>query len=869
MWDTYRLPTLGNFSLRQIVVSFLAVIMSALFLTISHSAVAAAADASWQGDNISYNAETYQPESGTIQGVPAGTQVYSLKNTTARTAKVIYIPAGADMTKEVQAQALDCTISPANAVSCPTQGRTISLDAKKDQKEKTQCDVAGVGWIVCIISRFIADGMDKIFSIIASYLEVKPITTDTDSGLFQAWSMARSIANLAFVVAFLVIIYSQITTIGFSNYNIKKMIPRLIVAAILVNISYYVCSIAVDLSNILGHSVQQALINIRTALPNPAPESLDSFSWKNITEYILSGGTIVAAGFAAKAAFLGGAAGGSISGLAFLLFPILVTGALAVLVAVLILAARQALITILIIVSPLAFVAYLLPNTEKWFEKWRELFTTMLLVFPMFSLLFGGSQLASYLIIQNADQISVVIFAMFIQVAPLVLTPFLIKFSGSLLGRIAGMVNDPKRGIVDRARNWSTDKAEVQRAKGQIAAQKGGGTRFQRQAYKRELDKQNRSSWKKAGEAHVDAGWHQDPRYTRHHASISEAEIIKKAGETSAERHFEHRKAQDANLQRYIGRTRVNQDAIKALEQEEERAYSEVKTSATLPPNHRFSAIRDEAKVEQRRIDVAESALASAKAMQREDFGKALIRDEALQANAGGVAGAERALAVGVSEYRKAYGDKVNEAAAILKHFNLSGTDRQNHAMGITVEAKDADGNIKILRADSQFTREAAIEQQLATGTYLEATQIIEASATGLAKYRTTIQEAVAQNKLGQKAVFYGGQTINDIGQGRVVGSAGVDEAVLRTFMQGKISAGDLATNDVGALERMWSVIGGVEAQVTGGTPPAGLNVTEFNDRLTALRTAAGLALTNRSISGSVKDNAREVLEAMRGTSTP
>lgn len=36
--------------------------------------------------------------------------------------------------------------------------------------------------------------------------------------------------------------------------------------------------------------------------------------------------------------------------------------------------ARKALIVILIVISPLAFVAFLLPNTEKFFSKWRSTF---------------------------------------------------------------------------------------------------------------------------------------------------------------------------------------------------------------------------------------------------------------------------------------------------------------------------------------------------------------------------------------------------------------------------------------------------------------------------------------------------------------
>ena len=85
-----------------------------------------------------------------------------------------------------------------------------------------------------------------------------------------------------------------------------------------------------------------------------------------------------------------------------MLVPILVGAGLAILLALLIMAARQALIMILVIISPLAFVCYLLPGTEEWFEKWKKSFTTMLVFFPAFALVFGGSQLAGMLIIQNA-----------------------------------------------------------------------------------------------------------------------------------------------------------------------------------------------------------------------------------------------------------------------------------------------------------------------------------------------------------------------------------------------------------------------------------------------------------------------------------
>lgn len=62
----------------------------------------------------------------------------------------------------------------------------------------------------------------------------------------------RNYANVAFIVVFLIIIFSQVSNVGINNYGIKRMLPKLLIAAILVNISFYVCAIMVDLSNLLG-----------------------------------------------------------------------------------------------------------------------------------------------------------------------------------------------------------------------------------------------------------------------------------------------------------------------------------------------------------------------------------------------------------------------------------------------------------------------------------------------------------------------------------------------------------------------------------------------------------------------------------------
>ena len=444
---------------------------------------ASSTQAAWTGDTIKFNGLTYTGSAGapniadgtTAPVLPSGTQYYQNKGSPGGngtgTLSVIYFPASTNVANATTATFTTFKIDGGGNITSINNSSTKRIDlvaqttnpgASTAEAQVSSCGVEGIGWIVCPVSTFLAKGMDLIFDMLRGFLAVEPLSTDTNSPLFKAWNVIRSIANVAFVIVFLIIIYSQITSLGLSSYGIKKLLPRLIVAAVLVNLSYYICAIAVDLSNIIGASLQQVLLDMRGDLDGPNTNSIAS--WESVTGFVLSNVAITGA----SAAALGGvviASGGSLGAALILLLPMLLGLILAVLVALIVLAARQALIVILIILAPLAFVANLLPNTEKLFDKWRSIFMTMLVFYPLFALIFGGSQLAAFLIIQTASDINVILLAMFVQVAPLVLTPLLVKFSGGIVGRIAGYVNDPSKGFVDRTRNWAKGQSEYMAAR--------------------------------------------------------------------------------------------------------------------------------------------------------------------------------------------------------------------------------------------------------------------------------------------------------------------------------------------------------------------------------------------------------------------
>lgn len=310
------------------------------------------------------------------------------------------------------------------------------------------CAISGIGWILCPVMNFMGGVVDESYGIVGSLLSVHPINTntaDTGNGTYRAWAAMRTIANIAFVIGFLIIIFSQLTGFGIDNYGIKKLLPRIIIAAILVNLSYFICVIAVDLSNIIGSSLKQFFDSIGANIAvAPRFWGQGLTGWAGLVQGVLAGGGVVAA-----IGIFGGFS---------LLLPALIAALLAIVIVFLVLTIRQALIILLIVISPIAFVAFLLPNTEKYFKQWRQLLTTLLLMYPIIAAIFGGSALASKVILSDPNAgFAVQVMGALVAIIPLALTPIVMKSSGSLLGsigsRIQGLSKKPSAALNKGAAN--------------------------------------------------------------------------------------------------------------------------------------------------------------------------------------------------------------------------------------------------------------------------------------------------------------------------------------------------------------------------------------------------------------------------------
>ena len=315
----------------------------------------------------------------------------------------------------------------------------MDKQTKESNKDKNSCAIEWVGWIVCPIIRASTGVVVTLYNFMqTNFLNIKSDQLFSNSGkgqeAFKHWVTFRDIANIFFVIMIAIIIFSQVTGVGISNYGIKKMLPKIIIYAILVNISWYIVVIAIDISNIVGSTLFKWLSdNGRWDF------SSDAQTGQSPVEGILTGhakiGALIAAGVTAAL----------VAGSTILLF--LVSAAFAVVMTVFILMVREAAVIILVVTSPLAFVAGLLPNTEGIFKKWTKLMKNMLMIYPICSLMVGGALFVSNLLYSvSDDELLKTIYG----VLPILSLFAIIAVIKTVLSFIDGLTGGNLRGAIDR-----------------------------------------------------------------------------------------------------------------------------------------------------------------------------------------------------------------------------------------------------------------------------------------------------------------------------------------------------------------------------------------------------------------------------------
>lgn len=336
-----------------------------------------------------------------------------------------------------------------------------------NKSERPTCVVSGMGWVICPIMLFLASMADGIQASFEYFLTYETLThSDSNKAVRDIWGTFRNIANLGFVIVFLFIVFSQLTGYGVSNYGIKQALPRLIVLSIIVNLSFPIAIIAVDISNIVGASVKQLIESLIVK------DGAELGSYRDVTSLLLAGVFTTAITGAISIGVGGLIVKGMFYGLLALLLPVLIIAVTALGVMFIILIARHALMTILVAIAPLALMLQLLPNTKTAYHKWKNLSITLLTLYPIISVIFGLAKFTSSVIYSaSPDDTLVKILALGVQAIPFFIVPYLIKAAGATSG-LGGLVSRGAQSLNKRV-SGSTGQF-IQRKRKEAAVQMQG-----------------------------------------------------------------------------------------------------------------------------------------------------------------------------------------------------------------------------------------------------------------------------------------------------------------------------------------------------------------------------------------------------------
>ena len=364
-----------------------------------------------------------------------------------------------------------CTPIPAG---CP--GSTLQGPANPDiecpplageDTENVQCTTeSGLSWLICPAIEIALNGAKVVADTIDGLLEVPPLEIGGSSAAaYGVWSNLRNLANVLLIFVLFGIIYSQAASMGISAYGIKRIVPRLIAGAILINLSYFLCAIAIDIFNVIGFGIRDLVVGTLSVPQGGENPPIQGDPNNLLSSVVGSIGTAVAVVGAAAAIVI-----------AIWLFGSLIL--LALLIALVTLAARQALIILMVILSPIAIAAWILPNTEKLFDKWKDLFIGLLAMFPMVMLLFSGSHVAATVMAASAgrngaiEEGLILILVILVAISPVAATPLLLKAGLFSMQRISALARNAGGSVSKRygETGFGQDRKQQKAAKDRAVA---------------------------------------------------------------------------------------------------------------------------------------------------------------------------------------------------------------------------------------------------------------------------------------------------------------------------------------------------------------------------------------------------------------
>jgi hypothetical protein len=274
-----------------------------------------------------------------------------------------------------------------------------------------------LSWFLCPLASGLASVAGGLDNAINKALTFNPNSLDPYEDSFHT---IRNVALGLLVLGMLVAVISQALGMELLDaYTVRRVLPRLLIVALGIALAQPLIDFFINLSNGLGNGIRAL---IYAGASNSAGSGTVGFGGgAAFTENVLAGVGIAALGFVGVLSFAA-------------------TAALAAAVGYLVLILRQMVIIALFIFAPIAFVAYLLPNTEKVWKMWWDSFSKALMMFPIIAGFIAIGR--TFATITDNNLIAFVCYF-----GPYFALPLTFRFAGGALGALAGATHNSTAGM--------------------------------------------------------------------------------------------------------------------------------------------------------------------------------------------------------------------------------------------------------------------------------------------------------------------------------------------------------------------------------------------------------------------------------------
>ncbi|MEK7531255.1 MAG: hypothetical protein AAB573_05320 [Patescibacteria group bacterium] len=257
-----------------------------------------------------------------------------------------------------------------------------------------------VPWVLYLVARFMVGIAAFMLDVSVYFMVVKMghfLAENTGGqGLRAAWELIRDLGNIAIIAGFIAVAFT--TILGIGQFAANKYLSKLIIAALLINFSYFITGAVIDASNFVAASVYSSNIMTSSCLEqsetftaigprfgqalgiNPAAETAalcsisESFmammridTWDGIESLVSQGESSAANENTYFKLFV----------LSFMAAIFLFTAAWAFFIAAFLLIGRFVTLIILVVLSPLGVIGGQVPflgdvGTQWWKQLWSQ-----------------------------------------------------------------------------------------------------------------------------------------------------------------------------------------------------------------------------------------------------------------------------------------------------------------------------------------------------------------------------------------------------------------------------------------------------------------------------------------------------------------